>query len=75
MRGEQELPWIPFSPETDVADARSSNKEPATSNQVLATHPLLDARRTFLTALVLATKFIQDKAYSNKVSPEGGWSM
>ncbi|KAG8928746.1 hypothetical protein FRC01_005422, partial [Tulasnella sp. 417] len=42
----------------------SATAAPAT--QVLATHPLLDARRTFLASLVLATKFIQDKAYSNK---------
>ncbi|KAG8929448.1 hypothetical protein FRC02_005571 [Tulasnella sp. 418] len=37
-----------------------------TPHQLLGTHPLLDARRTFLSALVLATKFLQDRAYSNK---------
>ncbi len=37
----------------------------------LTTHPMLNAHRTFLASLVLATKIIQDKADSNKagVSP------
>ena len=63
----------PLSPLTDFAfataqDSKSTTKAASSqpTSQVLATHPLLDARRTFLASLVLATKFMQDKAYSNK---------
>lgn len=67
VMGDSESSWTPFSPKTDISDeSRTTSKQPTASNQVLATHPLLDARRTFLASLILATKFIQDKAYSNK---------
>ncbi|KIO33409.1 hypothetical protein M407DRAFT_3963 [Tulasnella calospora MUT 4182] len=60
--------WAPLSPPGSDASSDKASKAttPAAPTQVLATHPLLDARRTFLASLVLATKFIQDKAYSNK---------
>lgn len=61
--------WAPRSPVFDTSTAVETKFAPKPvqpSSQVLATHPLLDARRTFLSSLVLATKFIQDKAYSNK---------
>ncbi|KAG8861692.1 hypothetical protein FRB96_002649 [Tulasnella sp. 330] len=71
--------WTPISPESDASgeskpvfvntvggSCAKTSKTLQPSSQVLSTHPLLDARRTFLAALVLATKFIQDKAYSNK---------
>lgn len=40
------------------------------SSRILATHPQVNARRAFLAALILATKFNQDKAYANKMRPE-----
>lgn len=36
------------------------------SDQVLATHSVLNASKTFLASLVLATKFVQDKVYSKQ---------
>ncbi|KAG9017542.1 hypothetical protein FRB90_000888 [Tulasnella sp. 427] len=69
QQGGQE--WAPLSPPGSDSSAsdkagRCSAASSAPTTQILATHPLLDARRTFLASLVLATKFIQDKAYSNK---------
>ncbi|KAG9027541.1 hypothetical protein FRB95_007642, partial [Tulasnella sp. JGI-2019a] len=78
MLDPEEPSWTPISPESDASgesklgsvnhgvSGTKATKAPQPSSQVLSTHPLLDARRTFLAALVLATKFIQDKAYSNK---------
>ncbi|KAG8972608.1 hypothetical protein FRC05_009718 [Tulasnella sp. 425] len=66
---QQGQEWAPLSPPGSDASSDKASKASTTAapaNQVLATHPLLDARRTFLASLVLATKFIQDKAYSNK---------
>ncbi|KAG8901348.1 hypothetical protein FRB99_005384 [Tulasnella sp. 403] len=58
--------WMPISPQATTFGPDGRRTPPLPPSHVLATHPLLDARRTFLAALVLATKFMQDKAYSNK---------
>ncbi|KAG8959123.1 hypothetical protein FRC00_001921 [Tulasnella sp. 408] len=66
---QQGQEWAPLSPPgSDSSSDKGAKASTAAAppNQILATHPLLDARRTFLASLVLATKFIQDKAYSNK---------
>ena len=44
--------------------ASAQGTTPAT--QILATHPLPDPRRTLLASLVIANKFLQYHAYSNK---------
>jgi hypothetical protein len=43
----------------------SSTSPPANLN-LLVSHPHLDPRRSFLATLVITTKFLQDRAYSNK---------
>jgi hypothetical protein len=54
----------------DTSDASSVLAEPALSTISCATttlpSPLLCPRRTFLAALILASKFSQDKCYSNR---------
>lgn len=65
----RKLPEIVSAPAASAKEAApegSSQAQQATSIEPLAPSPLLCPRRTFLASLILASKFLQDRCYSNR---------
>lgn len=71
--GQQALPTAPlsqrlfFSPASDIlSDAEQPHTVSGAPSASPSPSPLLCPRRTFLACLILASKFMQDRSYSNR---------
>lgn len=65
----RKLPEIVGAPAASAKEAAPEGPpqvQQATSTEPLAPSPLLCPRRTFLASLILASKFLQDRCYSNR---------
>ena len=56
----------PVAPVKEPSPEEPSQDREATSTEPLVPSPLLCPRRTFLASLILASKFLQDRCYSNR---------
>ena len=61
-----EMVSAPAAPVKDTSPEEYSQDREVTSTEPLIPSPLLCPRRTFLASLILASKFLQDRCYSNR---------